>query len=54
MIKKSIFELADFEEISEWLSYGIEEYHEDIHEKKCDPDLLKYWNDNVHCRGIVG
>ena len=54
MIKKSIFELADFEEIFEWLSYGIEEYHEDIHEKKCDPDLLKYWNDNVHCRGIVG
>ena len=54
MIKKSIFEQADFEEIDNWLSYGIEEYHKDVHEKDCDADLLKYWNENISYRGIVG
>jgi hypothetical protein len=54
MIKKSIFELADFEEIAEWLSYGIKEYHEDIHGKKCDPELLKHWDKHVRYTGVIG
>ena len=47
MIKESIFERFDFEEINNWLSYGIEEYHKDVHERDCDADLLKYWNDRT-------
>ena len=41
MSEKSIFDRADFEEIAWWLSYGIEEYHQDVHEEECDPSLLK-------------
>ena len=54
MSDKSIFELAEFEEIAEWLSYGIKEYHEDIHGKKCDPELLNYWDKHVRYTGVFG
>ncbi len=54
MNEKSIFDIADFEEIAEWLSYGIEEYHQDVHEEECDPDLLKHWDEHVRYTGLLG
>ena len=54
MSEKSIFDRADFEEIAWWLSYGIEEYHQDVHEEECDPDLLKHWDEHVRYTGLLG
>ena len=54
MSEKSIFDIADFEEIAEWLSYGIEEYHQDVHEEECDPELLKHWDEHVRYTGLLG
>ena len=53
MSEESIFERADFEEINEWLSYGIEEYYK-IYEEKCDPELLEYWDKHIKYRDIIG
>ena len=54
MSEKSIFDRADFEEIAWWLSYGIEEYHQDYHEEECDSELLKHWNKHVHYKELLG